>query len=329
MQAQKVLIIDDSATSCALMERALQTAGYQALIATDGREGLTMALQEQPHCIILDVVLPGMNGFEVCRHLRNSTDMRGVPIIMVSTKNTSLDKSWAMRQGATQYLVKPFKPEEFVDRVKEVLLRHVSQESTVPPPSHLPPFESLPPLEPLSPVSPRHRQASRPAHDPPSIEPLSPSSAQPRQTGPIRPVNPFNAAPPERSRMPSDADQPFSGKVPAYQQQQQSPPPPTVQSSSERTERYPVNKLVPQRPEGADRLWGSSPHLLFSADQATRTLYESIDGRRNIEQLCLAVRMVPEDVIKILRSLLIQHRIQICDPTGKVLHSAVLFSERL
>ncbi|MBO0782580.1 MAG: response regulator, partial [Ktedonobacteraceae bacterium] len=124
MQAQKILIIDDSATSCALMERALHGEGYQILIATDGREGLAMAIQEQPHCIILDVVLPGMNGFEVCRTLRTRPKYRDLPIIMVSTKNTPLDKSWALRQGATHYLAKPFKPNDILELVKGALLRY-------------------------------------------------------------------------------------------------------------------------------------------------------------------------------------------------------------
>jgi DNA-binding response OmpR family regulator len=117
----KVLVIDDSATVCLFMASALEKAGYQVIIATDGRDGLMKALQERPDCLVLDVVLPGVSGFDVCRQLRARDPLRRVPIIMVSVKDTPLDQNWGLGQGADRYLPKPFSEETLVQLVKEVL----------------------------------------------------------------------------------------------------------------------------------------------------------------------------------------------------------------
>ena len=119
--APKVLVIDDSATVCLFMASALEKAGYQVIIATDGRDGLMKALQERPDCLVLDVVLPGVSGFDVCRQLRARDPLRRLPIIMVSVKDTPLDQNWGLGQGADRYLPKPFSEETLVQLVKEVL----------------------------------------------------------------------------------------------------------------------------------------------------------------------------------------------------------------
>jgi len=117
----KVLVIDDSETACLFMACALEKAGYQVLTAADGREGLTKALQERPQCLILDVILPEVNGFEVCRRLRVMDPQRRLAIILVSTKSTSLDQAWGLRQGADRYLPKPFTEGTLVQLVGDVL----------------------------------------------------------------------------------------------------------------------------------------------------------------------------------------------------------------
>jgi DNA-binding response OmpR family regulator len=119
--APRILIIDDSATLRLLMARALQKLGCQVSIASNGNDGLNKALLERPDCIILDVILPGMNGFSLCRQLRALDPMHQLPIIMVSSKNTSVDRNWGLRQGADRYLFKPFTEEQLIDTVKEVL----------------------------------------------------------------------------------------------------------------------------------------------------------------------------------------------------------------
>ncbi len=122
--AAKVLVIDDSATLCLIMARALEKAGYQVITASNGNNGLRKALQERPHCVIIDVVLPGISGFGLCRQLRALDPQRNLSIIMVSTKNTNLDHSWGLRQGADRYLPKPFSDETLVQIVEEVLREH-------------------------------------------------------------------------------------------------------------------------------------------------------------------------------------------------------------
>jgi len=119
--APKVLIVDDSISTCLFMAKALEKAGYQVITASNGHEGWTKALQERPHCLVLDVVLPGMSGFSLCRQLRTIDPQRSLSIIMVSTKNTSLDSNWGLRQGADRYLPKPFSEETLVQTVNEVL----------------------------------------------------------------------------------------------------------------------------------------------------------------------------------------------------------------
>lgn len=124
IEKASVLIIDDSPTSCFYMETILRNEGYQVKSIGDGRQGLQMILRERPHCVVLDVVLPGMSGYEICRHIRSNTLLRELPIVMVSTKSTPVDKAWAFRQGATHYLVKPFKEDEMAGAVKESLVRY-------------------------------------------------------------------------------------------------------------------------------------------------------------------------------------------------------------
>ncbi len=119
--APRILIIDDSATLRMIMARALQKTGCQISVATNGNDGLSKAVQERPHCVILDVVLPGMNGFSLCRQLRSMDPEHDLSIIMVSSKNTPIDQIWGLRQGADRYLPKPFTEEQLVETVKEVL----------------------------------------------------------------------------------------------------------------------------------------------------------------------------------------------------------------
>lgn len=117
----KVLVVEDSASSSLFITQALRKAGYRVITAADGNEGLTKALRERPECLILDVVLPGVSGFGVCRQLRAIDPQHSLSIIMVSSKDTQLDQSWGLRQGADRYLPKPFTEEALVRTVEEVL----------------------------------------------------------------------------------------------------------------------------------------------------------------------------------------------------------------
>lgn len=117
----KVLIIDDSTSACLFMASALEKTGFRVITAPNGQEGLTKVFQERPNCLILDVILPGVNGFELCRRLRAMDPQHRVPIILISSKNTPLDHRWGLRQGADRYLSKPFTEEALVQSVVDVL----------------------------------------------------------------------------------------------------------------------------------------------------------------------------------------------------------------
>lgn len=121
MLVPKILIIDDSPTLRLMMARALQKIGCQVLISSNGEDGLNKVMQERPHCLLLDVVLPGVNGFSLCRQLRSMDPQHTLSIILVSSKSTPVDQSWGLRQGADRYLTKPFTEEQLIETVKEVL----------------------------------------------------------------------------------------------------------------------------------------------------------------------------------------------------------------
>jgi twitching motility two-component system response regulator PilH len=86
----------------------------------DGEEALEKALREQPQCVLLDIVLPKQNGFQVCRRLKQMEQSRHIPVILVSQKNTPLDKRWGLQQGADIYLTKPFDRDELLTSVRNL-----------------------------------------------------------------------------------------------------------------------------------------------------------------------------------------------------------------
>ena len=102
-----VLIIDDSPTELHLFQNMLEKNGFGTLVADNGEEGLRQAKASRPDCILMDVVMPGMNGFQATRKLTQDPDTSRIPVIMITTKDQETDKIWGMRQGAVEYLVKP------------------------------------------------------------------------------------------------------------------------------------------------------------------------------------------------------------------------------
>jgi twitching motility two-component system response regulator PilH len=116
----KVLIVDDSWTYLTMIATMLSERGYIILTATDGEEAIEKTLAERPSCVILDVVLPKMSGFQVCRKLKQMDVSRNIPIILISSKNTPLDRHWGMQQGADIYLEKPFTEQDLVASVQSV-----------------------------------------------------------------------------------------------------------------------------------------------------------------------------------------------------------------
>ena len=116
-----ILIIDDSPTELHLFQNMLEKSGFSTLVADSGEEGLRQAKSSRPDLILMDVVMPGMNGFQATRELSRDPTTASIPVVMVTTKSEETDRVWGMRQGAIDYLVKPVTQEQLVDKVKAVL----------------------------------------------------------------------------------------------------------------------------------------------------------------------------------------------------------------
>ena len=123
MAATKILVIEDEADILELLVYNLQREGYRVLSCRDGDEGLAVALQELPDLILLDLMLPGLDGIEVCRRLKADISSSAIPIIMVSAKGEESDVVLGLGVGADDYVAKPFSPRELTARIKAVLRR--------------------------------------------------------------------------------------------------------------------------------------------------------------------------------------------------------------
>lgn len=115
---KKVLICDDSVAEIKLMESVLQSAGYWPVAITDSTMIERTIDVERPSVILLDVVMPQRNGFQVCRDLKAQSEYSRIPVIVVSSKDGDSDKFWAQQQGADAYVVKPFTPQQLLTAVQ-------------------------------------------------------------------------------------------------------------------------------------------------------------------------------------------------------------------
>lgn len=119
----KILVVEDEKNIIELVRFNLEREGFHVISTPDGAIGLNMAREELPDLIILDVMLPGMNGLEVCRELQQDSATRFIPVIILSARAEELDRVLGLEMGADDYIVKPFSPRELVARVKARLRR--------------------------------------------------------------------------------------------------------------------------------------------------------------------------------------------------------------
>lgn len=115
----KVLIVDDSPTETHVMRTMLEKNGFEVLTAGDGESGLKLANEAMPDAIIMDVVMPGVNGFQATRKLTRNPRTANIPVIIVTSKDQPTDEIWGMRQGAAAYLVKPVTADTLLSKVRE------------------------------------------------------------------------------------------------------------------------------------------------------------------------------------------------------------------
>lgn len=120
---KKILVIEDDPATSRLVDYSLRHEGYQVFTASNGLEGIRKAHDEAPDLIILDVMLPGMDGFEICHRLRSEPDTANLPILMFSAKAQEIDRDTGLRVGADDYLSKPAAPTDIVSHVENLLAK--------------------------------------------------------------------------------------------------------------------------------------------------------------------------------------------------------------
>ena len=121
MEAQKVLVVDDSPTDLHLITGYLLNNGYTAMSASTGEEALEKVNADKPDLILMDVVMPGLNGFQATRQLTKGADTAHIPIVIVTTKDQETDRVWGKRQGAKDYLTKPVDEDVLLQTVDRML----------------------------------------------------------------------------------------------------------------------------------------------------------------------------------------------------------------
>jgi len=116
-----VLIVDDSPTEVHVMQKALEQHGFRTAAAADGDEAIRKARELHPDLILMDIVMPGLNGFQATRELANDPQTRRIPVIMVTSKSQESDRVWGLRQGAVDYIVKPVSMDLLVQKAEAAL----------------------------------------------------------------------------------------------------------------------------------------------------------------------------------------------------------------
>jgi twitching motility two-component system response regulator PilH len=115
-----VLVVEDTMSEQQLITLYLQEAGYKVINANNGKDALSKVTDQKPDVVVTDVVMPGMNGFELCRSLKKNPETQKLPVIACTSKNQELDRLWGMKQGVDVYVTKPFTREEIVRAIRSV-----------------------------------------------------------------------------------------------------------------------------------------------------------------------------------------------------------------
>jgi twitching motility two-component system response regulator PilH len=116
-----ILIVDDSPQDIETIKNILEAQGHQTSAAENGEQGIQKTSELRPDLIVMDVVMPGLDGFKTTRKIAKNPDTKSIPIIVLSSKDQESDKAWAKMQGAIEYLVKPVKADELVETVNKIL----------------------------------------------------------------------------------------------------------------------------------------------------------------------------------------------------------------
>lgn len=117
----KVLVVDDSPTEIFQFKDMLEGMNFEVITADNGRDAVDMASSEQPDIVLMDIVMPDMNGFQATRQLSKEAKTKDIPVVIVSSKDQETDKVWGERQGAKGYITKPVKPDELLKVIKSLI----------------------------------------------------------------------------------------------------------------------------------------------------------------------------------------------------------------
>lgn len=117
----KILVVDDSATMLTGTTKILSNAGHEVIQAINGADGIKMASSDNPDVILMDVVMPDLNGFQATRTITTNPDTQHIPVIMLTTKDQETDKVWAKRQGASDYVIKPPDSKELLSKIDNLI----------------------------------------------------------------------------------------------------------------------------------------------------------------------------------------------------------------
>ncbi len=120
-QMATILIIEDSSVDLHQLVKIVEKAGHEVITAEDGEHGLTSAKSRKPDLILMDVIMPGISGFEAARKLNKDTETSNIPLIFVTTRIQETDKIWGLRQGAKAYITKPVKESKLLSAIEEAL----------------------------------------------------------------------------------------------------------------------------------------------------------------------------------------------------------------
>jgi len=116
-----ILVVEDNLSQRQMISELLRNNGLSVTVVSDGMEALEQIQKSKPDLIVLDIVMPKMNGYEVCRRLKNDVKTKSVPVVMCSSKGEDFDRFWGLRNGADAYVVKPFQPIELISTIRQLL----------------------------------------------------------------------------------------------------------------------------------------------------------------------------------------------------------------
>lgn len=122
MSKGKILVVDDEVNITQILEFSIGSEGYQVITASNGEEAIERARREQPDLIILDIMMPRIDGYEACRILKSNPLTKSIPVVLLTAKGRDIDKRLGYEVGATDYFVKPFSPNKLIDRIHELLV---------------------------------------------------------------------------------------------------------------------------------------------------------------------------------------------------------------